>query len=211
MPATPIHSYAALRQTVRDGDTIAVLARGVYGAALKLAAMGPYGHVGMVRSVSIDGITRMMVIEENPGGGRYTPLSHYAHTPLNIYSAPHGIDGRTASGRAVQLLDGLAEYDWADIWRLARWGAVRALARLFDDRLPEPPEPEINQGTHGVICSALVTAAYAQAGWQPIGSCAWPSALCMNLGAPRLTYRPQADSTPPTSNQPSHQEPPHAS
>ena len=190
MPHIDVHSYTDIRPLVRDGDTIAVPARGVYRAALSLAAMGPYGHVGMVRSVNIDGTTRVMVVEENPGGGRYTPLSHYAHTPFNIYSAPPGIDGRAASGHAVQLLDGLAEYDWADIARLARWGAVRALARVFDDRMPEPLATEINQGTQGVICSALVTAAYMQAGWAPASTCAWPSALCMNLGAPRLAYHP---------------------
>lgn len=194
MPATTCTHYPDLRAQVRDGDTLAVIATGIYGAALRLGAMGPYGHVGMVRSVTIDGVTRVMVVEENPGGGRYTPLSHYKNTHIHIYSAPAGIDGRAASGRAVQLLDGLADYDWKDIRRLARWGAVRALASLFDDPLPTPAHTEVSEGRGGVICSALVTAAYTQTGWVPSGSCAWPSALCLNLGAPRITYTPH----PPT-------------
>lgn len=191
MPSHTLTQYPDLRAQVQDGDTIAVMATGIYGAALALGAMGPYGHVGMLRSVTIDGITRQMVVEENPGGGRYRPLSHYQNADFDLYTAPTGTDGRTASGHAVQLLDGLAEYDWQDIRRLARWGAVRALARVFDDRLPEPHQTEITEGRGGVICSALVTAAYVRAGWQPSGSCAWPSALCLNLGAPRLQYRPR--------------------
>jgi hypothetical protein len=189
MPANHLHTYPNLRALVQDGDTVAVIAKGVYGAALALGAMGPYGHVGIVRSVSIDGITRQMVVEENPGGGRYTPLSHYQRADFDIYSAPQGIDGRAASGHAVQLLDGLADYDWKDIRRLARWGAVRALARVFDDPMPWPRETEMTEGRGGVICSALVTAAYVQAGWEPPATCAWPSALCLCLGAPRLSYR----------------------
>ena len=181
--------YLALRAQVRDGDTIAVHATGAYGAALGLGLMGPHGHVGIARSITIDGTTRMMVIEENPGGGRYRPLSHYQGVDFDVYSAPEGVDGRAASSAAVLLLDGLAKYDWHDIERLAAWGIVRAFARLFDDKLPEPKQDE-NTTEGGMICSALVTAAYVKAGWQPAGPCAWPSALTQQLGTARLLYRP---------------------
>lgn len=80
-------TYDMLRDAVRNGDTVAVHARGVYGAALALGAMGPYGHVGIVRRVLIDGIERVFVVEENPGGGRYTPLRHYQASMLDVYSA----------------------------------------------------------------------------------------------------------------------------
>ena len=65
--------YEFLREQVRDGDTLAPFARGLYGAALALGVMGPYGHVGIIRRITVDGVERVMVIEENPGGGRYTP------------------------------------------------------------------------------------------------------------------------------------------
>jgi hypothetical protein len=191
-PAQHVMTYDTLRAAVCNGDTVAVHARGVYGAALALGAMGPHGHVGIVRRVVIDGTERVFVIEENPGGGRYTPLSHYQHSQLDIYSAPAGTDGHAASAHAVHMLDGLAEYDFADIARLAKWGAVRALARWFDDHLPMPPETDVTEGSQGVICSALVTAAYKRAGWVPAGPCGWPSALTLQLGAPRITYHPQA-------------------
>lgn len=182
--------YEFLRAGVRDGDTIAPLATGLYGAALALGAMGPYGHVGIVRTVVVEGVERLMVVEENPGGGRYTPLSHYRDVCLDVFRAPTGVDGRLASAHAVAMLDGLAHYDWADIARLAKWGAVRALARVFDDRLPLPPETEVEEGTKGVICSALVSAAYERAGWRSGAPTPWPSALCEQLGAPVMRYRP---------------------
>ena len=184
------NDYQALRDRVRDGDTIAVLASGAYGVALALGRMGPYGHVGLVRSVTIDGVTRQMVIEENPGGGRYRPLSHYRHSDFDIFSAPQGIDGRQASAEAVKLLEGLATYDWRDIARLARWGMVRLAASLFDDPMPNPAETDATEGRAGVICSALVTSAYKRAGWHPPAHTAWPSSLCEQLGQARLTYRP---------------------
>lgn len=189
---TPQHymTYDALRDAVRNGDTVAVHARGVYGAALRLGAMGPHGHVGIVRRVVIDGIERVFVVEENPGGGRYTPLRHYQHSHLDIYSAPDGVDGHAASSAAVHMLDGLAEYDFKDIWRLARWGFVRLAARLFDDPMPMPAETDVTEGKGGVICSALVTSAYKRAGWVPPGPCGWPSALTQHLGTPRITYQP---------------------
>ncbi len=181
--------YIALRALVRDGDTIAIRATGAYGAALALGVMGPHGHVGIARNITIDGVTRVMVLEENPGGGRYRPLSHYQNADFDIYSAPEGVDGHAASSAAVLLLDGLAKYDWHDIERLGAWGLVRAFARLFDDPLPEPKQDE-DTTDGGMICSALVTAAYAKAGWVPAGPCAWPSALTRHLGEPRLLYRP---------------------
>lgn len=187
--------YQALRAQVRDGDTIAVPASGIYRAALALGRMGPYGHVGIIRSITIDGTTRLMVIEENPGGGRYTPLSHYRQQPFHIFSAPSGINGRQASAEAVKLLEGLAQYDWADIARLARWGLVRALASVFDDTLPNPAATEVTHAKQGVICSALVTAAYQRAGWQPAAPTAWPSSLCAQLGTPRIHYHPHQKGT----------------
>ncbi len=196
-PAQHLMTYPALRAAVRNGDTLALHARGVYGAALALGAMGPHGHVGIVRRVTIDGVERVFVIEENPGGGRYTPLSHYQHSHIDIYSAPTGTDGHAASSHAVHMLDGLAAYDFKDIWRLARWGLVRLAARLFDDPLPMPPETDVHEGSKGVICSALVTAAYKRAGWVPPGPCGWPSALTQQLGTPRITYHPQAQTQAP--------------
>lgn len=184
--------YDFLRDLVQDGDTLAPLAKGIYGAALNLGVMGPYGHVGIVRRITVDGIERVMVIEENPGGGRYTPLSHYKHTELDIYRAPAGVDGREASSAAVHMLDGLADYDFKDILRLARWGFVRLGARLFDDAMPEPHETDVKEGSQGVICSALVTSAYKRAGWIPPGPCGWPSALCSRLGPVAVSYRPGA-------------------
>lgn len=182
--------YEHLRASVQDGDTIAAIATGLYGAALSLGGMGPYGHVGIVRSVEIDGMTRIMVVEENPGGGRYTPLRHYANSRIDVYRAPDGIDGRQASAEAVKMLDGLADYDFKDIWRLFRWGLVRAFARVFDDHMPEPVETDVTEGKGGVICSALVTSSYKRAGWTPSGPCGWPSALCKRLGEPAIRYRP---------------------
>lgn len=189
-PAQHVMTYPALRAAVRNGDTLALHARGVYGAALALGVMGPIGHVGMVRRVVIDEVERVFVIEENPGGGRYTPLSHYQRSPLDIHTAPAGTDGHAASSHAVHMLDGLADYDFKDILRLAKWGAVRALARLFDDHLPLPTETDVTEGKGGVICSTLVSAAYKRAGWVPDQPCPWPSALAQALGAPRLAYRP---------------------
>lgn len=182
--------YQALRSQVCDGDTLAVRASGIYGLALKLGQMGPYGHVGIIRCVVIDDVERVMVIEENPGGGRYRPLSHYRNSQFDIFTAPHGLNGRQASAEAVKMLEGLAEYDWRDIARLARWGVARLLARVTRARLPAPTEKQVNDGHPGVICSALVAAAYKRAGWQPTVTCAWPSALCIALGAPRLAYAP---------------------
>lgn len=184
--------YDFLRQLVQDGDTLAPLAKGIYGAALKLGVMGPYGHVGIVRRITVDGIERVMVIEENPGGGRYTPLSHYKHIDLDIYRAPPGVNGREASSAAVQMLDGLADYDFKNILRLARWGVVRAASRIFDDHMPELGEVEVTDNKGGVICSALVTEAYKRAGWIPPGPCGWPSALCSRLGPIAVSYRPGA-------------------
>ncbi len=184
--------YQDLREVVRDGDTLAPIARGVYGAALAVGAMGPYGHTGIIRRITVDGVERVMVIEENPGGGRYTPLSHYKGVDLDIFRAPPGVDGRAASSHAVQILDGLADYDFKDIARLARWGVVRAFARLFDDSMPEPPETDVTEGRSGVICSALVTSAYKRAGWVPPGPCPWPSALCRHLGDVAVSYRPNS-------------------
>ncbi len=123
----------------------------------------------IVRRITVDGVERVMVIEENPGGGRYTPLSHYKHTELDIYRAPAGVDGREASSAAVHMLDGLADYDFKNILRLARWGVVRAAARIFDDHMPELGEVEVTDNKGGVICSALVTEAYKRAGWVPPG------------------------------------------
>lgn len=182
--------YDDLRAAVRDGDTVAPLATGVYGGALALANMGPYGHVGIVRTVVVEGVDRLMVVEENPGGGRYTPLSHYRGVTLDVFRPPDGIDGRRASAHAVAMLDGLAHYDWGDIARMVKWGAVRALARLFDDHQPLPPEAEVCAGTKGVICSALVSAAYERAGWRAPAATPWPSALCELLGSPAVRYRP---------------------
>lgn len=191
-PAQHVTTYAALRAAVRNGDTLALYAHGVYGAALALGVMGPHGHVGMVRRVVIDGVERVFVIEENPGGGRYTPLSHYTGLQLDIYSPPSGIDGHAASSHAVQMLDGLAHYDFRDIWRLTRWGLVRLAARLFDDPMPQVLERDVSDQAKGVICSALVTAAYKRAGWLPTAPCGWPSALTQQLGTPRITYQPPA-------------------
>jgi hypothetical protein len=182
--------YEFLREQVRDGDTLAPIAKGIYGAALALGVMGPYGHTGIIRRITVDGVERVMVIEENPGGGRYTPLSHYKGTDLDIFRAPGEVDGRAASSHAVQMLDGLADYDFKDIWRLFRWGLVRAAARLFDDPMPKVVERDVSDGSKGVICSALVTAAYKRAGWIPPGPSPWPSALCENLGPVAISYRP---------------------
>lgn len=183
--------YEFLRSLVQDGDTLAPLAKGVYGAALRLGVMGPYGHVGIIRRITVDGVERVMVIEENPGGGRYTPLSHYKHTELDIFRAPAGVDGREASSSAVQMLDGLADYDFKDIWRLARWGVVRLLAKIVGGKLPEVRERDVTDCRAGVICSALVTSAYKRAGWVPPGPCGWPSALCNRLGPAAVSYRPK--------------------
>jgi hypothetical protein len=184
--------YEFLREQVRDGDTLAPIAKGIYGAALALGVMGPYGHVGIIRRITVDGVERVMVIEENPGGGRYTPLSHYKGTDLDIFRAPAGVDGRAASSHAVHMLDGLADYDFKDILRLFRWGLVRAGARLFDDHMPQAVERDVSDGSKGVICSALVTSSYKRAGWIPPGPCGWPSALCENLGPVAISYRPGA-------------------
>jgi hypothetical protein len=184
--------YEDLRANVRNGDTVAVRASGIYGAALSLGVMGPYGHVGIVRRVTIDGIERVFVIEENPGGGRYTPLSHYKNSHIDIFSAPGGVDGHAASSHAVQMLGGLADYDFKDIWRLFRWGLVRAAARVFDDHMPQAVERDVSDGSKGVICSALVTSSYKRAGWTPPGPCGWPSALCEHLGPPRIAYSPDS-------------------
>lgn len=183
--------YDTLRTQVRNGDTVALHVSGVYGFALRLGVMGPYGHVGIVRRVTIDGVERVFVIEENPGGGRYTPLSHYKRSRIDIYSAPDGIDGHAASAHAVQMLDGLAGYDFRDIWRLFRWGVVRMAARVFDDPMPYAKERDVTAAAKGVICSALVTSAYKRAGWVPPGPCGWPSALVKHLGAARIAYTPQ--------------------
>lgn len=183
-------SYEALRAEVRNGDTVALHSGGVYGFALNLGVMGPYGHVGIIRRVTIDGVERVFVIEENPGGGRYTPLSHYRHSHIDIFSAPGGVDGHVASSHAVQMLDGLAGYDFKDIWRLFRWGLVRLAARLFDDPMPQAVERDVSDESKGVICSALVTSAYKRAGWIPPGPCGWPSALVEHLGPARITYKP---------------------
>jgi hypothetical protein len=182
--------YEFLREQVQDGDTLAPIAKGIYGAALALGVMGPYGHTGIIRRITVDGVERVMVIEENPGGGRYTPLSHYKGTELDIFRAPAGVDGRAASSHAVHMLDGLADYDFKDILRLFRWGLVRAAARLFDDPMPKVVERDVSDGSKGVICSALVTAAYKRAGWIPPGPSPWPSALCENLGPVAISYRP---------------------
>lgn len=184
--------YQQLRDQVRNGDTVAVQARGAYGAALALGSMGPHGHVGIIRRITVAGVERVMVVEENPGGGRYTPLSHYQGSTVDIYSPPAGVDGDWASEAAVHLLDGLADYDMRDIARLAGWGVVRAFARLFDDRQPLPRETDATEGRHGVICSALVASAYKRAGWVPSGPCPWPSALTAQLGTPRIRYEPVA-------------------
>lgn len=184
--------YEFLRDLVQDGDTLASYPGGLYGFVLGLTLMGPYGHVGIIRRITVDGIERVMVIEENPGGGRYTPLSHYKHIEVDIYRAPAGVNGREASSAAVQMLDGLADYDFKNIFRLARWGLVRALARIFDDPMPEVGEVEVTDNKGGVICSALVTEAYKRAGWIPPGPCGWPSALCSRLGAAAVSYRPGA-------------------
>lgn len=181
--------YEVLRAEIPEGATIAPIAKGLYGFGLRVGQMGPYGHVGIVRRISIDGILRVMVVEENPGGGRYRPLSHYIGVDMDVFAPP--VDGRAASSKAVILIEGLATYDWRDIWRLARWGVVRGLAALIGRQMPQPPETEINQGTKGVICSAFVTAAYVAAGWdKPDGHCAWPSAICAQLGEPVMKYRP---------------------
>jgi len=182
--------YEFLRELVQDGDTLATHATGLYRLALALACMGPYGHVGMIRRITVDGVERVMVIEENPGGGRYTPLSHFKHADIDIFRAPAGIDGRKASSAAVHMLEGLADYDFDNILRLARWGLVRAFARVFDDPMPELGEVAVTDAKDGVICSALVVAAYRRAGWVPPGPCGWPSALCSRLGSAVVSYRP---------------------
>jgi hypothetical protein len=192
MSTQHLMNYFALRDQARNGDTVAVRASGIYGAALNLGVMGPYGHVGIVRRVTIEGTERVFVIEENPGGGRYTPLSHYKNSRIDIFSAPEGVDGHAASGHAVQMLDGLADYDFKDILRLARWGFVRLGARLFDDHMPQAVERDVSDGSKGVICSALVTSSYKRAGWVPPGPCGWPSALCEHLGPPRIAYSPNS-------------------
>ena len=121
--------YDFLRAQVRDGDTLAPIAKGVYGAALALGAMGPYGHTGIIRRIAVEGVERVMVIEENPGGGRYTPLSHYKGVDLDIFRAPEGIDGRTASNHAVQILDGLSKVIRARFKLFRRVRAITAEAK----------------------------------------------------------------------------------
>jgi hypothetical protein len=130
----------------------------------------------------------VFVIEENPGGGRYRPLSHYRADRLDVYSPPPNVDGHKASAAAVQLLDGLAQYDWREIRQLGVLGLRRAMARLLCMRLPELPHDPVTDDCRGVICSALVTEAYVRAGWTPPGQCAWPSALTQRLGVPRIVY-----------------------
>lgn len=181
-------NYADLRAAVRNGDTVAVHARGAYGAALSLGVMGPCGHVGLIRRVTIDDIERVFVVEENPGGGRCRPLSHYQFDSLDVYTPPPGVDGHRASAAAVQLLDGLAQYDWREIRQLGVLGLRRALARVLRRPLPDVAHDAVTDQCRGVICSALVTEAYVRAGWTPPGSCAWPTALTQQLGAPRIVY-----------------------
>lgn len=181
--------YEVLRANVRNGDTVAVHASGAYGAALALGSMGPHGHVGIIRRVNIDEAERVFVVEENPGGGRYRPLSHYRDARLDVFAPPPGVDGHRASAAAVQLLDGLAQYDWREIRQLGALGVRRALARLFGLPLPNVSHDAVTDGCRGVICSALVTEAYVRAGWAPSGPCAWPAALAQRLGAPRIEYR----------------------
>lgn len=190
MNSKPItQEYETLRSEIQEGATIAPIAKGIYGFGLRVGQMGPYGHVGIVRRIVVDGILRVMVVEESTGGGRYRPLSHYKDVELDVFAPP--VDGRAASSKAVILIEGLATYDWRDIWRLARWGVVRGLLALFDGEPPRPPETEVNEGTKGLICSAFVTAAYVAAGWdKPDGHCAWPSAICAQLGEPVMRYRP---------------------
>lgn len=183
-----ISQYADLRAQVRNGDTVAVHATGIYRTALGAGGMGPHGHVGLIRRVSIDDIERVFVVEENPGGGRYRPLSHYQLDSLDVYAPPPGVDGHRASAAAVQLLDGLAGYDWREIRQLASLGVRRALARVLRRPLPDVAHDAVTDQCRGVICSALVTEAYVRAGWTPAGSCAWPAALTAQLGAPRLVY-----------------------
>jgi hypothetical protein len=180
--------YNALRECVRSGDTVAVHASGAYRRALDLARMGPHGHVGIIRRVTIDDVERVFVVEENPGGGRYRPLSHYRAARMDVFSPPHGVDGLRASAAAVQLLDGLAQYDWREIRQLGVLGIRRAMARLIGKRLPELGHDAVSDECRGVICSALVTEAYVRAGWTPPGPCAWPAALAQQLGAPRIAY-----------------------
>lgn len=189
MTTKPITSdYLDLRSQIPEGATIATLAQGLYGAGLRLGRMGRYGHTGIVRRIVVDGVERVFVVEENPGGGRYTPLSHYKTEQFDVFASP--VDGAAASAKAVQLVEGLPEYDWIDIARLARWGLARAVVGLFTQELPEPKVTEVQSGTQGVICSAFVTASYVAAGWETCGHCAWPSALCNQLGSPVLRYRP---------------------
>lgn len=180
--------YPALRAQVRNGDTVAVHARGLYRCALDAGRMGPHGHVGIIRRVTIDDVERVFVVEENPGGGRYRPLRHYQSASLDVFAPPPGVDGQWASAAAVQLLDGLAGYDWREIRQLAALGVRRALARLLRLRLPDLGHDAVTDQCRGVICSALVTEAYVRAGWTPPGSCAWPTALTQQLGAPRIVY-----------------------
>lgn len=146
----------------RPGDFAVIDVHGPTGALIRVGqwllgdGFADFEHAFVVVDLGAHGET--LIVEAEPGGARVIPLATYWGRPIRVYRAPD--EARDRIVKAAMSMVG-TPYSFLDYVALALWRLkfldrrVEWVARLVRAYVAS---------TGHMICSQLVTEAYAQAG-----------------------------------------------
>lgn len=170
-------NYAEARDQIRTGDLIAIRKRGGFLPTLtRWVTKSPYTHTGLAVWVG-DDTPRLLVAESKASGDFLVPLSQYADTDFDVFTAP------------LQTLIAIEEVIWKTLGKHVGYDFAD-LVMIGLNRLVGMPLPKSDNGL--MVCSALSAAMWIEAGWKPwfLPSIPAPDNVVAALGVPpRLTVR----------------------
>lgn len=147
--STPVLSYEAARNRIRNGDIVFIKDRmGFLGSIIRFLTRSRYSHVGIAFWMDSGGVSRLMMVEAQGGTNRrIVNLSKYRGINLDVVEAPEdwNIVAEIALAQLSEVPYGYIEAAYV--------GVVEAMQKYFNITLPR-------KNFYGEICSEFVARVY---------------------------------------------------
>jgi hypothetical protein len=164
LEALPVTPYMTARAELRSGDLLFASGRYPFSQLIRTLTRSPWSHVGVI--FALPSIDRVLLLESVESVGvRFAPLSKYVEDYDNRGAPYHGL-------LAIARPRGITESVVRDV---ARFGTDQ-LARPYDrDEIAVIAARAVlglgpgQEGSRGYLCSELVHACFAAAGYHFVG------------------------------------------